>query len=87
MSTGTPHKPQPNDEELKQRQREYEDSAAHENRNRPADDPGPTRTLGNRPHDPNRIDKGKNIPPGVPDEHVWDPGSQTPNAPKTDNRS
>lgn len=87
MSANTPNKPQPTEEELRRRQLERHDKTVGDNSNRPADDPGPSRTLGNRPQDPNRIDKDVDVPPGVPDEYVWDPGSQTPGSPKVDNRS
>ncbi|HEY9316691.1 MULTISPECIES: hypothetical protein [Achromobacter] len=45
------------------------------------------RTLSDRPADPNRTGAGRQIPPGMDPEDVWDPGRATPGAPPVDNRS
>ena len=49
--------------------------------------PDDERTLGGRPADPNRTGAGKQFPPGVKPEDVWDPGNATPDAPPVDNES
>ncbi|AVJ29124.1 hypothetical protein [Achromobacter spanius] len=45
------------------------------------------RTLSDRPADPNRTGAGRQFPPGMDPEDVWDPGRATPDAPPVDNRS
>lgn len=45
------------------------------------------RTLGNRPGDPNAANQKVRVPPGVDADEVWDPGSQSPDAPPVDNRT
>jgi hypothetical protein len=45
------------------------------------------RTLSDHPADPNRTGAGRQFPPGMDPEDVWDPGRATPNAPPVDNRS
>ncbi|OVZ59358.1 hypothetical protein CDO44_12155 [Pigmentiphaga sp. NML080357] len=45
------------------------------------------RTIGNHPVDPNSMPARIGLPVGVDRETAADPGRQTPDAPKTDNRS
>lgn len=45
------------------------------------------RTLGNHPVDPNGAGAKANVPPGVSSDAARDPGRQTPDAPKVENRS
>jgi len=51
------------------------------------DHSGDTRSVANRPVDPNSITRKVKVPPGVHPDEVWDPGNQTPGAPPVDNRS
>ncbi|MDX3907868.1 MAG: hypothetical protein QHC78_19455 [Pigmentiphaga sp.] len=45
------------------------------------------RTIGNHPVDPNSMPSRIGLPVGVDKDTAADPGNQTPDAPKTDNRS
>lgn len=49
--------------------------------------PEDERTLAGRPADPNRSGAGRQVPPGMHPDDVWDPGNATPDAPRVDNRS
>jgi len=51
------------------------------------DEPKQDRTIGNHPVDPNSMPGRIGLPIGVDKETAADPGRQTPEAPKTDNRS
>jgi len=51
----------------------------------PREDP-PSRTMNNRPADPNSA-AAKTFPPGVDPRDAMDPGRQTPGAPPVENRS